>query len=85
MRRRTRRGVEGEIMENKSDLKPDTAGEYRIGQTLQPWQKINAQIVHLDRALTTIDGQFEESKFARFYITAQIEALKWAAKLWDVG
>ncbi len=49
-----------------------------------PWQKVQTQIRHLDRALTTIDGQFEESEKTRTFITGQIEALKWAARLWEV-
>ncbi len=60
--------------------KPD---EPNCGQET-PWQKVQAQIRHLDRALTTIDGDFEESEKARLFITGQIEALKWAARLWEV-
>lgn len=48
-----------------------------------PWQRIEEQIKFLDRALTTIDGWSDESNHTRGFIVGQIEALRWAAKLWD--
>lgn len=52
---------------------------------LTPWGKIQEQIGNLDKSLKTINGSFEESEKARLYICGQIEALKWASRLWDVG
>ena len=52
-----------------------------VGSKLSPWQRIQEHINKLDRALTTIDGNTDESRQARGYIIGQIEALKWAAKI----
>jgi hypothetical protein len=49
-----------------------------------PWTRIQDQIRNLDRALNTIDGWTDESNHTRGFIVGQIEALKWAAKLWEV-
>ena len=52
---------------------------------LQPWDKIQEQINYLDRSLVTIQGHSQESALTRQYIIGQIEALKWAARVWDAG
>lgn len=52
---------------------------------LTPWGKIQEQIGALDDALATIQGHNEESKTVRTHLIGQIDALKWAMKLWDVG
>ena len=49
-----------------------------------PWMRIQEQLRFLDRSLSTIDGKFHESIMTRTYICAQIEALKWAARLLEV-
>lgn len=53
--------------------------------SVSPWQAAQEQIWHLDRALTTINGDTAESRIVRHFIVAQIEALKWASKRWEVG
>lgn len=52
--------------------------------SLKPWQIIDEQVRILDRSLNTIQGYSDESGQARSYIIGQIEALKWASKLWEV-
>jgi hypothetical protein len=49
-----------------------------------PHQRITDQMRALDKALATIEGWSDESGQARSYIIGQIEALKWASKLWEV-
>ncbi len=53
--------------------------------TMQPWQKMREQIKHLDSSLAAIRGYNPESEKVRQFIIGQIEALEWAARLYDVG
>lgn len=68
-------------MMGEADIK--TAQEASAG-TLSPYQRITEQMRALDKALATIEGWSDESGQARSYIIGQIEALKWASKLWEV-
>ena len=53
--------------------------------TLTPWHRIQEQINHLDRSLNTIKYDVPvEVRLARTFIIAQIEALKWAARLLEI-
>ena len=53
--------------------------------TLTPWHRIQEQIHHLDRSLNTIKYDVpDEVRLARTFIVAQIEALKWAARLMEI-
>jgi hypothetical protein len=53
--------------------------------TEQPWARMLRQAKDLDNALATIPGYTDESERVRLYLVGQIEALRWAAKLYDVG
>lgn len=69
---------------DKAEVKQDDLKKDNGAVELSPWHKIQEQIRHLDRALTTIDGWSDESNHTRGFIVGQIEALKWAEKLWEV-
>ena len=80
----------GDLDELKQ-LLAETGGEMSIKQDcvpipgeLTPLGKIREQIGALDKALKTINGDFEESEKSRIYISGQIEALKWAIRLWEI-
>jgi hypothetical protein len=53
--------------------------------TETPHAKMREQARALDDALLTIHGFTAESRQARTYLIAQIEALNWAADLFSVG
>jgi hypothetical protein len=50
-----------------------------------PFMRMSEQINNLERSLNTMFGWTDESARTRVYVVAQIEAIKWCLKQFDVG